>query len=105
MSREYKGAAALLDQKLQQVTEAAKTVDVGFTNPALAQSARQSVLKAIRDAQRAWQSQMQAECGTLLEASFGIGNGGGNADTACRIEMTYQRINYLSSAESYAWLR
>lgn len=105
LSREYKGAAALLDQRLQQVIQAAETVDLGFTNPELTQSARQKVLKAIRDAHHAWQNQMQAECGTLLEASFGIGNGGGNADTACRIEMTYERINYLGAAESYAWLR
>ncbi len=105
LSREYRGAAALLDQKLQQLIEVAEVVDLGFTNPAIAQSTRQSVLKAIRDAHRAWNTQMEVECGPLLEASFGIGNGGGNAGTACRIDMTYQRVNYLGSAQSYAWLR
>ena len=105
MAREYKGASALLDAKIRQVVDSAKSADLGFSNPEIAQSRRQSVLKVILDANRAWKSQVEAECGTLLVASYGIGNGGPNADLQCRIAMTYERINYLSSAPAYAWLR
>jgi len=103
--REYKGATELLDQRVQQLVSSARGAEVRFSTPELAQSRRQAVSKAILEAHGAWKKQVEAECGTLLEASYGIGNGGPNADLQCRISMTYERIGHLGSADAYAWLR
>ena len=104
LAREYKATDSLLQQKMTQILKNASTVDVGFSRPEAEKAQREKIILAIREADKHWRATVETECGVLVEASFGTGNGSMDASLECRISRTSERIKQLSVADAYSWL-
>lgn len=104
LEKEYRGTDALLKRKVAQLVEIAEPVDVSYAAVDIVQAKRRQIQDAIRQADALWRKNLQAECDTLIEASFGLGNGWDIDSYECRLTRTRERIKFLSVSPSYSWL-
>ena len=104
LAKEYRDVDTLLQQKLSQLISIAEPVDMSSAPAARVQAKRRQIQDAIRQADAQWRKSLEVECDTLLEASYGLGNGWDIASYECRLTRTRERIKFLSQSPSYAWL-
>lgn len=104
LAKEYKVIDGLLVSKVKQLLESAQPADAGAFSPEVNADKRKKILAAIRSADRNWRQMAEAECGVLVDESFGMGNGGGIGALECRIQRTSERIRHLSKDYAYSWL-
>ncbi|WP_375140811.1 lysozyme inhibitor LprI family protein [Inhella proteolytica] len=104
LGKEYRELDKLLKQKVTFLVESATPVDMSGRPPEQVQAARQRIQDAIRQADVSWRRNLQFECDTLIEASYGLGNGWDIDSFECRITKTRDRIKFLSTSTSYAWI-
>jgi len=104
LHKEYKSVDALLKQKVAQLIKMAAPRDMLGAPKERVDARRRELQDAIRRADVLWRESLKVECDTLVEASFGLGNGGSAGSLACRIGRTYDRIKFLSASEAYQWL-